>query len=337
LAEYWNIERTIKMNENNNVLISVIIPTYNRFQCLQEALESLLAQDKDETLSYEVIVVDNNSNDYTKNIVDSFMNLFKGNLRYTFEAKRGIPYARNKGIREAVGEILVCIDDDVIVHKDWLRNIKKYFDLYPDIAGIAGRIIPNLRCKKPCWLSINGDYLLKGALNYYDHGDTPFYTNNIEKPFMGANMALRRAVFEKHGLFHGNIKKIGNKLLFTEDTELYRRIKEKGERVLYAPEVVVEHPFDKNRINKRYFRRWYYYTGISNAIVGPNIEAKKIYKIPLWLIREIIEDFLRAIKNYLLLQFSKAFYYEANLFFNLGQAKGYLIQKKFKPADWKKV
>jgi glycosyltransferase involved in cell wall biosynthesis len=317
--------------------ISVIMATYNRCESLKDTLVSLVKQEYDVSFDYEIIVVDNNSNDNTKKVAYGFMNLFNGKLKYLFEAKQGQVFALNKGIREAQGEIIAFIDDDVILHKAWLKNINKYFDSYPEIAGIGGKILPKFKYKQPCWLTLDSKYLLRGALNYYDYGNNAFLIEARDKQILGANMAFRKSLFEKHGLLRERIIRHVNRILLFPDTEFYRRIKDAGEKIMYAPEVLVEHVFDKTRINKRYFRWWYYYVGISDIIINPRKKERKICKLPVWLIKKITLNILKSLINYLRLNFVKSFYYEANLYFNLGQAKGYLFYERFKPEDWSKI
>lgn len=313
--------------------ISVIIATHNRCESLKETLKSLLRLEKDGFLNYEIIIADNNSHDKTKEVVENFIPQFHGKLRYTFEPLQGKSHALNTAIQEAEGRIIAFTDDDVVVDQNWLKNIERYFNQYPDIGGLAGRLTPRLTCKKPSWLELEGNYVLKGGLNFYDHGDKVFYIENKSKPFLGANMALRKEVFERHGLFNENIPKIHNRLLIYEDTEFYRRIKEKGEKVIYAPDVVVEHIFDETRINKKYFRYWYFNAGISAALVDHPGTVRYFLNFPRWLIRETVENFLRFFLNYVKFDAVKAFYYETQFYFNLGQARGYLKKSYYENSN----
>jgi len=84
--------------------ISVIICTYNRCESLKDTLDSLLAQECDGTFNWEVIVVDNNSKDRTKEVVESYMHKFGGKLRYLFEPRQGKSHALNKEIKKRLKE-----------------------------------------------------------------------------------------------------------------------------------------------------------------------------------------------------------------------------------------
>src|SRR5258705_7046279 len=80
--------------------VSVVICTYNRCSLLVRALESLQHQEPAD-LSYEVLVVDNNSTDETRDITQRFIEKNPRKFRYIFEPKQGLSYARNAGIAKA--------------------------------------------------------------------------------------------------------------------------------------------------------------------------------------------------------------------------------------------
>lgn len=86
----------------------------------------------------EVIVVDNDSNDNTKDVVLSFAGLL--NIKYIFEPVRGIPYARNTGIKNASGDIIAFIDDDCVADENWLKFIEAAFTRDPNIGAVGGEL-----------------------------------------------------------------------------------------------------------------------------------------------------------------------------------------------------
>ena len=108
--------------------ISVIIATYNRSAILNEALKSVFSQKRIQDTEYEVIVVDNNSVDQTKNTVLAMMKDHSaGNLHYWFQPVQGKSAALNLGIEKAKGKIIAFTDDDVLVDKNWLSSIRDCF------------------------------------------------------------------------------------------------------------------------------------------------------------------------------------------------------------------
>ena len=102
--------------------ISVLVCTYNRCQNLGGAIESIAAQSLPPSLQWEIVVVDNNSSDQTRQVVEDFGRRCPGHFRYLFEPRQGKSHALNTGIKEARGDIIAFIDDDVTVEPMWRRS-----------------------------------------------------------------------------------------------------------------------------------------------------------------------------------------------------------------------
>lgn len=114
--------------------ISVMVITKNRSENLRNLLDSL---SKQEFLPKEIILVDS-SNESVKPILLEFPKL---KFRYVYEKKPGFSVARNKALRLCKTEIIATVDDDARVPKDWILNINKLHQLYPEAVAIQGRII----------------------------------------------------------------------------------------------------------------------------------------------------------------------------------------------------
>src|SRR5215471_9795294 len=95
--------------------ITVILCTYNRCESLSTALESVAVSQLPPSISWEVLIVDNNSSDRTREVVEEFSHRYPGRFRYAFEPRQGKSYALNVGVREAKGDVLAFMDDDVTV------------------------------------------------------------------------------------------------------------------------------------------------------------------------------------------------------------------------------
>jgi glycosyltransferase involved in cell wall biosynthesis len=149
--------------------VTVILCTYNRCQSLAKALESVLASDVPESVSWEVAVVDNNSRDETRAVAEEFISRYPGRVRYIFEPRQGKSYALNNGIRESKASVLAFMDDDVTVDPHWLKNLTQPL-LGNDCAGTAGRILLG-EFAPPSWLAISGPHDLGGSLVQFDLGD----------------------------------------------------------------------------------------------------------------------------------------------------------------------
>lgn len=115
--------------------ISVMIITRNRAESLKDTLTSLTRQTRQPD---EVVVVDNSSTDNTKEIISSFSD--KLNIKYVYEAVKGIPHARNAGVRNAISDIIASIDDDCVADENWLKYIEIPFIKDPNIGVVGGNV-----------------------------------------------------------------------------------------------------------------------------------------------------------------------------------------------------
>jgi glucosyl-dolichyl phosphate glucuronosyltransferase len=234
--------------------ITVILCTFNRCQSLPKALDSVAAQVLPESVIWEVIVVDNNSSDQTRVVAEDYCRRYPGRFRYLCEPQQGLSRARNAGIRDARGEIIAFMDDDVTLEPTWLQDLTA--SLHDgEWVGAGGRILPPQDFQPPGWLTLGGEMDLGGPLALFDLGNVP---GELKKAPYGTNMAFRKGMFEKYGTFRVDLGRCGNSLLSSEDTEFGRRLMSAGERLRYEPSAVVHHPVPKDRLRKKYFRAWWF-------------------------------------------------------------------------------
>ena len=241
------------------MVVSIILCTYNRADSLHTALESVLASALASQVDWELLVVDNNSRDRTREVINQFCQRHPGRVRYIFEAQQGHTRAKNTGIRESRGEILVFVDDDVTVGPAWLDNLAGGLR-DGQWSGSGGRILPPQGFLPPPWLALQGPWGQGGALcAQFDMGDTA--RQITEEPPYGANMAFRKEMFEKYGFFRTDLGHCGDGLIGNDDTEFGRRLMAGGERLRYEPFAIVYHSIPADRLNKRYFRAWWFAFG----------------------------------------------------------------------------
>lgn len=235
--------------------ITVIVCTYNRAEILRQTLTGAAALVLPESVAWEVLVVDNNSADQTRNVVEDFCTRYPGRFRYLRVAQPGKSYALNGGIAEARGDILAFMDDDVTLDPMWLQNLtaalrnRKW-------AGVSGRVLQQWTCSRPRWLCVDEQYRrMEWPLTSFDLGDKVCeQITNIN----GTNMAFHKDVFAKYGGFRidlgpGPITKIP-----WEDSEFGLRLNLAGEQVGYEPSAIVHHPVLQSRLTKAYFLTWWF-------------------------------------------------------------------------------
>ena len=165
--------------------ISVIICTYNRSGSLRRTLEHIRKMTVSERVNWELLVVDNNSKDDTPAVVESFKKSTNIRCRYIFEINQGLSFARNAGINNATGEIIVFTDDDVLVDNNWINNIYDAFKTHGDVACIGGKILPAWEKSPPKWLK--GELL--NILALCDLGEEKKYLSEVK--VWGANLSFR--------------------------------------------------------------------------------------------------------------------------------------------------
>jgi len=230
---------------------TVILCTYNRCDSLVRALESAAALTLPDSHDWEVLVVDNNSTDRTRQVVDELSRRCPGRFRYLFEPQQGKSFALNAGIREAHGDVLAFVDDDATVEPSWLRNLTASLQ-DGRWAGAAGRILPQRNFTAPRWLSLEG-WKTRAPLVIYDLGPNAGELNDL--PF-GTNMAFRREMFEQYGGFRSDLGPRPSEVR-GEDSEFAARLLRAGERLRYEPSAVVYHEVPEARLRKAYFLRWW--------------------------------------------------------------------------------
>ena len=267
--------------------VSVVLATYNRASSLQITLDSFLHLWLPRELTWELLVVDNNSTDRTREVVERFATNASFPVRYIFEKRQGRSAALNAGIQQAKGEIVAFTDDDVILHRDWLSNLKRTFDDL-DCSAVAGRVVPQWNHPKPDWLEMEGQY----AVTNFDLGDE---LKEVRVPPLGANSAFRKQVFQKFGLFRLDLGVTGSSHTLTcDDTEFGERLIRGGEKIVYSPSAIIYHPVDPYRITKKYFLSWYYYDGVSlTRMAGVSKEGVFWFGAPRWLYREMLTNFAK--------------------------------------------
>jgi GT2 family glycosyltransferase len=212
--------------------MSVIIATYTRAQLLADCLQHLSRQRFQP--GDEVLVVDNGSTDQTQQVVRDLESRFSVPLRLLYEATPGKSHALARALSVATGDVLAFLDDDVTVEPDWLEVVRATM-ADPEIALMGGRVVPRWESSVPEWMRIAPlQHARLGApLGLLD------YPKDVEqlggRTVLGANMAVRRDVFEAVGGFATHLGKLRGTLLSGEDHELCLRVQRAGFRAVYVP------------------------------------------------------------------------------------------------------
>jgi glucosyl-dolichyl phosphate glucuronosyltransferase len=266
-------------------MITVIVCTYNRCTSLAKTLDSISESILPESQGWEVLVVDNNSNDRTRQVTQEFCQRYPARFRYFFEPRAGKSNALNAGVEQARGDILVFTDDDVTVDPAWLENLTAGLRS-GEWAGAGGRIIPEWPCPPPSWIPMHQRYGM-APLVQFDLGPQ---AGPLTEPPFGANMAFRREVFQKYGTFRTDLGPRPNgETCKSEDIEFGQRMLANGESLRYEPTAIVHHAVPENRLQKDYFLKWWLDKTRSDIRAnGGTREARwSIGRVPVYLVRRL--------------------------------------------------
>lgn len=214
---------------------SVIIPTFNRAGMVVDAIDSLCRQSCPAN-EYEVIIVDNNSSDGTRTAIETAINNHSDHcIRYILETRQGDMFARNRGAKEANGDILVFTDDDALFDQDYLGAILRLFDMYPTVGVVGTRITIKWEGGKPAKWIKPYEYLL-GALSYNASGyvikSGGLYVNN-------GSLAVKKDLYRSLGGI--NPAQIGDMIIGNAEGGFMRKIHQQQIPVAFTDDVSMHH------------------------------------------------------------------------------------------------
>lgn len=239
--------------------ISIIVATYNRAEQLLRTLESLIRQDISAE-EWECVVVDNNSKDDTQLRFAEFAETHSDfNLRMVCEERQGLSFARNRGIRESLGDIVAIIDDDETVNEGFARGYLDLFDRYEIAVAAGGRVVPEYPSGRPFWLS---HFTEVPIANPTDWGSSICKFPKGKIP-AGGNMAFRREILLKYEGFETTLGRVGGKLTGGEESDLFERLAKGGVEFWYTPNSIIYHIIGNEKLTPDYFKRLAYNTGVS--------------------------------------------------------------------------
>jgi len=301
---------------------SIIVCTYNRADSLKDTLEALHKQQAVTCKDWEVIIVDNNSTDHTRQVVESVQQNWP-ELHYVFEKNQGLSHARNLGIACAKGEVILFTDDDVLPEPEWLETTFSGMNKY-NADACGGFIAPIWETQPPKWLTERFYGFL--AVRTERSDDYPIVEPG-QAPF-GANMAFKKNVFEKVGLFDTSRGRKGKVLASGEDGEMFERVLKAGLKSMFLGQSRVHHKVESFRVTKRYFRRWRYQSSLNIAVSRGLSGERRLFNIPLYVFPQLLRATARMLWGKVTQASDEAFNREIVVFHFLGMMKGLFQSRK---------
>lgn len=247
---------------------SIIICSYNRFDFLVSTIDSVLLVLKDRN-DFEILVIDNNSKDKTSTIKDLYS--YTDKIKYFLEKQQGLSHARNRGLKESEGDILVYLDDDIELVDNYFRICDQIF-LNESISISGGKVLP-YKVDIPDWLPQKYYFLV----SVYDFGNHPKYV----KYLMGGNFAIRKNVALKIGFYNVALGRNKKKLAGGEEIDYQNRAFKMGYKMYYNPKQNILHKIN-DKLNKTYVLSYARELGTSERFIDQSTSvtrvAKKIFK-----------------------------------------------------------
>jgi len=228
--------------------ISVIIPTYNRIETLTYTIDSFLNQSYSKD-NYEIIISDNNSTDSTKDVVSEYVTRNPNRIRYLYEKRQGVHWARNSAAKIAHGDILYFTDDDMIADRLLLREILKSFEYDAKVASATGKVLPKWEIDPPNWV-------MKYCNNWRLSLNNPqedFIISKSDCSVFSCHQAILKEVFIQSGGF--NPENTKGQWLGDGETGLNIKIKELGYKFGYNGLSVIYHVIPASRMTQSYFNK----------------------------------------------------------------------------------
>ncbi|HVG14155.1 MAG TPA: glycosyltransferase family 2 protein [Chitinophagaceae bacterium] len=207
-------------------MISVIVPTYNREDCLYTMLESI---SKQANADFEVIVIDQSetASDYK---IERILNSCK-NLKYYHITTKGRPVSKNFGIEKANGNIVIFCDDDIIAEDNFLAEHIRVHDTYSEVGGVSCQLIePHqqiVSCSMPLKITNFGRFINVPNCSY----------NGFVTSLNGGNMSFKQKALGEVGFFEENLR--GTSML--EEPDIAYRLLMKGYKLYFSSGTQVKH------------------------------------------------------------------------------------------------
>lgn len=292
------------MTEKQQVELSVIVCTRNRAKQLATLFQCLGSQQNIENLNWEIVIVDNNSTDNTKEVAYAFCEGSNLKINYLFESKNGLSYARNSGVLASKGTYLLFTDDDVLLPKEFLSNVlfgrKENEEAHIFGFRVLGDWQENL--KLPFWMTFKKPFnLSQSFLPIHDLGkEVLCYPNRHTKNPLGACFLVKKEVFEKLGPFREDIG--AGQSGSHEDTEYFWWALINNFKLLYWPYATLYHTVDPKRLTVSYLHKWYFNSGKSMYLVKNTGRIFNLKKKPIFGIEGFIANQLPSVFEMLLLK-----------------------------------
>ena len=291
--------------------LSIIVATYNRSQSLLRTLRSVVAQSAPAE-QWELVVVNNNSTDNTAAVFAQFAaEHSEFNLRMVDEPKQGLSNARNCGIMASEGQYVAIVDDDESLEDSFAESYIAFFDAFPTAMAAGGAVKAEYDNLRPRWMSRFTEQMIANPIDL-DIAVTIFPSHRVPA---GGNMAFRREVFDRVGMFNPRLGRNGQSLVGGEENDLFARLRREGELLYFVPNAAIYHHIPDSKLTDDYFDRLSYNVGRSKRLraeadgcVAELLRAEQRKQIATYLLAALYIVALQPLKARYLIRMRKLIY-----------------------------
>ncbi|MEH2446947.1 MAG: hormogonium polysaccharide biosynthesis glycosyltransferase HpsE [Nostoc sp.] len=279
---------------SDKVDFTVAIPTYNGAKRLPKVLDLLLKQTGIEKLNWEIIIIDNNSHDNTNQVIEHYQKNYSQNicLRYFFEKKQGITFARMRAISEARGEFIAFVDDDNLLVSNWILESYNFGKEHPQAGAWSGQIHGDFEVKPP-----ENFERIQAFLAIREHGSNPhlFDAANLRLP-PGAALVVRKQVWCENVPQRSTLSgKLPGIFVQGDDYEALLYIHYGGWQIWYNPSMHTYHQIPHWRLEKNYLLTLA--RGCGLCIFQLRLINAKNWQKPIILVKTILGNLHRILQH----------------------------------------
>jgi GT2 family glycosyltransferase len=183
-------------------------------------------------------------------------------LKMVTEVKQGLSNARNAGITASKGEYVAIVDDDETLESSYIESYIEFFDSFPTAMAAGGAVKACYEGTRPRWMSRFTEQMIANPIDL-DIAVTLFPEHRVPA---GGNMAFRREVFDRVGVFNPQLGRNGQSLVGGEENDLFARLRRAGELLYFVPNAAIYHYIPDSKLTDDYFDRLSYNVGLSKRM-----------------------------------------------------------------------
>lgn len=272
---------------------TVAICTYNGENRLTDVLNKLCSQVDVENLNWEIIIIDNNSQDNTAEVIKQYQTNWQQSysLKYYFEPTQGLAYARKKAIQESQSPLIGFLDDDNLPNENWVANAYLFGKQHPQAGAYGGQIHGKFEVEPPPnFARIARFFALIEGQKTYSYNQK--YQNNRQRMFPpGAGIVIRKQAW---------LESVADNFVLpqtNEDLEILSQIWNRGWEIWFNSQMHIEHIIPKTRLEKSYLKKFFRQNGLCRYHF--RMLNYKFWQRPIIALLYAIGDFFKIIRHLL--------------------------------------